>query len=106
MIVKPAMMQATVQRTQDMSGIKQQEDNKAFVTQSNVQTTMQKELQHKLQDVNKKDNADYNEQKHDAKEKGKNEYFSQSQKKRKDDSEDEEDGKVILKRRAGFDMKV
>ena len=99
-------MQATIQRTQDMSGIKHQEDNKAFVTQTNVQTTMQKQLEHKLKDVNKKDNADYNQQKYDAKEKGKNEYFSQKQNKEKKDSDDDEDGKVIVKRRAGFNKSV
>ncbi len=104
-MIKPVMMQATVQRTQDMSGIKHQEDNKAYVAQSNAQTTLKKEVEHRLQDVRKKDDADYNQQKYDAKEKGKNEYFSQKKREDKDDSEDE-DGKVILKKRATFDMKV
>lgn len=100
------MMQATVQRTQDMTSIKHQEDNKANLAQSNAQNTVKKEVEHKLQDVRKKDNADYNQQKYDAKEKGKNEYFSQKKKGEDDESEDDEDGKVILKKRATFDMKL
>lgn len=36
----------------------------------------------------------------------KNEYFSQKRKGKDEDSEDEEDGKVILKKRSGLDMKV
>lgn len=106
MMIKPAMMQATVQRTQDMTGIKQQEDNKAYMAQSNAQATVKKEVEHKLQDVHEKDNADYNQQKYDAKEKGKNEYFSQNKKGKDEEDSDEEDGKVILKKRASFDMKV
>lgn len=104
-MIKPAMMQATVQRTQDMTSIKHQEDNKTYMAQANAQTTVKKEVEHKLQDVHKKDNADYNQQKYDAKEKGKNEYFSQKKKGEDDESEDG-DGKVILKKRATFDMKV
>lgn len=106
MIIKPAMMQATVQRTQDMTGIKHQEDNKAYMAQANAQTTVKKEVEHKLQDVRKKDNADYNQQKYDAKEKGKNEYFSQKKKGEDNGASEDEDGKVILKKRATFDMKV
>ncbi len=105
MIIKPAMMQATVQRTQDMSSIKQQEDNKAYMAQTSAQTTVKKETMHKAQDVNKKDNADYHEQKHDAKEKGRNEYFSQKNNNKEGQSE-EEDGRVILKKRADFDLRV
>lgn len=106
MIIKPAMMNATIQRTQDFTTIKQQEDSKNFVAQSNAQTAVKKDVEHKLQDVRNKDNADYNQQKYDAKEKGKNEYFSQKRKGKDEDSEDEDDGKVILKKRSGLDMKV
>lgn len=106
MLIKPAMMQATVQRTQDMTNIKQNEDNKSYVAQVNAQSNVKKEVEHKLNGVRKKDDADYNGQKYDAKEKGKNEYFSQKQKRDNEASQDEEDGKVIIKRRTGFDMKV
>lgn len=105
MIVKPAMMQATIQRTQDMSSIKQQEDNKAYAAQTNAQTNVQKDVQQKTQNVNKKENAEHHEEKHDAKEKGKNEYFSQNNK-RDRNQKDESDGKVIIKKRANFDLKV
>lgn len=75
MIIKPAMMNATIQRTQDFTTIKQQEDSKNFVAQSNAQTAVKKDVEHKLQDVRNKDNADYNQQKYDAKEKGKKRIF-------------------------------
>ncbi len=106
MIIKPAMMQATVQRTQDMSNIKQQEDNRAFVAQNNAQTSVQKEVWQRAQNVNRKDAAEHHEEKHDAKEKGKNEYFSQNNNKKDRNQEDENDGKVIVKKRANFDLKV
>lgn len=106
MIVKPTLMQATIQRSQDINSIKHQEDSKSAAAQNNIQTTVQKEIRQKLSDVNKKDNADYNEQRHDAKEKGKNEYFSQKKSSKKKESDADEDGRVIVKKKSNFDVKI
>ena len=57
-------------------------------------------------EVVKKENADYNNEKFDAKEKGKNEYFINKKNKKKKEEEDT-DGRVIIKTGGGgFDMKI
>ena len=63
-------------RTNDVSQIKANEDNKVFTDQNAFQTEFNKETDQKANSVNRKDNASQQEkEKHDAKEKGKNEYF-------------------------------
>ncbi|WP_026660358.1 hypothetical protein [Butyrivibrio sp. AC2005] len=67
--------QGSVVRTNDFSQIKQNEDNKVLTDQNAFQTEFDKEVDQKANSVTKKENADQNEhEKHDAKEKGKNEY--------------------------------
>lgn len=100
--IRPIEFSGTVQRTQDVSTIKQNEDQKPLHDQSNFQQKVQKNTEHLTQEVSNKDNADQNQQKFDAKEKGKNQYSRQEQKRRK---KEEPKGKVKLKNQ-GFDIKI
>lgn len=101
-MIKPIEFNGVVQRAQDISTIKQNEDVRPQIEHLNVQSQEhQKEIiQH--ENVNPKDNADKNNNNFDAKEKGNGTYYN-SQKKRK---KEKEDGKVTKKQSGSFDVMV
>lgn len=99
-------MQGMVQRSQDVTGYKVNQDNKANVDQTNIFGNHVKELQQKQENVVKKENADYEQQKYDAKEKGKNEYNGENKGHHNRKKEEEEDGKVAVKKKAAFDVRI
>lgn len=104
MAVRPVEMQGMVQRSQDVTSYKANQDNKANLDQTNIWGNHIKELQQKQENVIKKEDADYNEQKYDAKDKGKNEYEGQRHNRQKE--EKKEDGRVVIKQKAAFDVKI
>lgn len=104
MIVRPVDMQGMVQRSQDVTNIKTQEDAKYNTDQNNLMTTHIKELQHKQENVIRKEDVDMHEEKYDAKEKGKNEYYSNKNKKKKQEAK--KDGKVTEKSSQGIDVRI
>lgn len=109
MIVRPVVMQGTVQNSQNMTGIKHAENIKPSVEQANIAVTTQKEVQQKSENVIRKENINKEQQKFDAKEKGSNEYVKVKVKKKvsdntADDANAEE--KVLVKSHGGFDMKI
>ena len=105
MIVRPVVMQGTVQNSQNMTSIKHGEDVKPAVEQANIAATNQKEVQQKSENVIRKDGVDKNNEKFDAKEKGKNEYYSVKVKKKKKETIQSEE-KVLLKSSGMFDIKI
>lgn len=105
MAVGPVTLNGIVPRTQDMSAIKQQEDNKPFVEQHNIQTQMKTQGERQLKQVNHADDASEHKKKYDAKEKGSNEYEGRQKKKRKPD--EKKQNAVTPKQGFGrFDMKI
>ena len=106
MAIRPVVMQGMVQRSQDVTGYKVNQDNKANVDQTNIFGNHVKELQQKQENVVKKENADYEQQKYDAKEKGKNEYNGENRGHHNRKKEEEEDGKVAVKKKAAFDGRI
>ena len=107
MAIRPVEMQGMVQRSQDVTHFKASENNRSNVEQMNIQGQQTKELQLKQENVVKKENADYNEQKYDAKEKGHNSYDENKNGhgKRKN-KEEVEDGKVTVKQKSTFDVRI
>ena len=105
MIVRPVVMQGTVLNSQNMTSIKHGEDVKPAVEQANIAATNQKEVQQKSENVIRKDGVDKNNEKFDAKEKGKNEYYSVKVKKKKKENIQSEE-KVLLKSSGMFDIKI
>lgn len=104
MSIRPVELSGILQRTQDVSTVKQNEDNKPALQQQNVQTQFSKETVRQLQTVHHADDADNQQKRYDAKEKGSNEY--EGNKKNKKDKK-EKDGKVIPKSiSGGFDIKI
>lgn len=106
MIVRPVILQGTVQNSQNMTGIKHGEDVKPMVSQANLAASNVKEVQQKSENVLRKDDVDRHNEKFDAKEKGKNEYYSVKVKKKKNQDDNDSDGKVILKSSGNFDVKI
>lgn len=106
MIVRPVVMQGTVQNSQNMTSMKHAENIKPAVEQANIAATSQKEVQKKSENVIRKNDVDKGNQKFDAKEKGKNEYYSVKVKKKKNQSISDDDEKVILKSSGMFDVKI
>lgn len=99
-------LQGTITRAQDFTSIKHNEDNKGMVDQSNFQTQFHKVVDNKLTQVHHGENAENENKRFDAKEKGNGEYSGDGGKQRKRESEGEEDGKVMIKGMSRFDMKI
>lgn len=104
MIIQSALVNGMVQNSQDVTNVKQNQDNKPLVQQTNINIAQQKEIQIKQENVVKKDDADYNQKKFDAKDKGSNEYSGHKNDKKKNIKK--EDGKVRVKEQSNFDMRI
>ncbi|MCM1057582.1 MAG: hypothetical protein NC517_08245 [Firmicutes bacterium] len=92
----------TVSRAQDYSSIKQNEDNKAFVDQSNGQFQVQKNEQRLTKEVHSGDDARWSGKQPDAREKGNGEYYGDGGKRRKQQPREQ----VVVKGQKSFDIKI
>ncbi len=99
--MKPIEYNGVLGRTQDISPLKQQTDAKPMVEQQNIFQEAEKTIEKKSDQVYQKDDAEMGEQ-YDASKQGKNQYQQDRDKKKKK----EKDGKVVLKNRATFDVKI
>ena len=105
MSIRPVEFSGVVQRSQDISSLKQNEDNKPMLQQQNVQTQFAKDTAQHMHQVNQANDSDNPEQKFDAREKGSNEYENLRRKKKK--KKEDNSGKASAKTPTrGFDMKV
>ncbi|EOS21793.1 hypothetical protein C806_03934 [Lachnospiraceae bacterium 3-1] len=104
MSIRPVEFSGVVQRSQDVSTVKQNEDNKSALQQQNVQTQFAKDTTHHMQQVTHANDSDNSQKKFDAREKGSNEYEDRRNKKKK--AEEKNSGKVSVKTTGGFDMKI
>lgn len=104
MSIRPVELSGILQRTQDVSTVKQNEDNRPVLQQQNMQAQFSKETVRQMQTVHQADDADNQQKRYDAKEKGSNEYEGNQKKKK---NKKENDGKVIPKSiSGGFDIKI
>lgn len=104
MAISPLVTQGTIARAQDFTTIKHNEDQKGLIDQSNFQQQFKKEVNERPNQVNRQDNADFHNRKFDAKDKGDNQYSGDGGKNRR--KQEEELGKVVIKGRGSFDMKI
>ena len=104
MSIRPVDLNGMVQRSQDVGTLKQQEDAKPMVDQQNIQTHVGKQGEQKLKQVVHADDANEQEYRYDAKEKGNSQYEQQKNKKR---DRKKEDGKIKTKGMSGgFDIRI
>ncbi len=108
MTVRPVHLNGMIQNTQDVSAIRHQENQRPAIEQQNIHIREQQKEQSQAQEVHKKDNADNEQKKFDAKEKGSNEYRDQRGKNKKEKKENLPDGSVKVKMTmsGGFDIKI
>lgn len=111
MSITPVVLNGMTQRTQDISNLKQQEDNRPVVQQHNLNVQQEKQtdkLTHQVRNPEEKENEGY---RYDAKEKGNNQYEGNGKFKKKPKKEPEKEsskeGKVIFKGQSrSFDVKI
>lgn len=105
MAISPMLFNGSVSRMQDVSMIKHNEDAKGMVDKTNFQNTFNREIDSKVNQVHQSDNLENRQQKHDAKEKGKNQYMGDGGRNRRKDGTPQ-DGRVVQKSMGGFDIKI
>lgn len=93
----------SVSRMQDISIIKQNEDNKPMIDQANISVQVEKQADVQAHEVHDSNNAEWYDKKPDASEKGDNEYSGDGGKKRKHPQKTEQ---MVIKGRGSFDIKI
>ena len=94
-----------IQRTQDVSTLKQNEDNRPVVEQQTIFSQEMKKVEQNLHQVvhaREKENAGY---RYDAKEKG-NGHYEKEERKKKDKKQQKADNVYLKGQTSGFDIKV
>lgn len=103
--MRPVEFCSVIQRTQDISTMKQNEDQKPFVEQQNISTNIQKEAVTKHEQVTHKEKDQMGDEKYDAKEKGRGQYYNNKNGKKNSDSK-QDDGSIELKSHTSFDIRI
>lgn len=105
MTISRVALQGQVTRAQDFTTIKQNEDNRGIVEQSNIQKQFGRNIDDKLHQVHEGEHTENEGKRFDAKDEGNGSYFGDGGRQRKKE-EKKENGKVILKGRSSFDIKI
>lgn len=100
--MRPVELTGIVNRTQDYAQLKHNQDQKPFTEQMNINQQINKQIERNSEVIVKQRNSEWKDEKFDAKEKGKNSYFSMRKKKEKK----EEDGKAEPRKNISFDVKI
>ncbi|MBQ3105371.1 MAG: hypothetical protein IJC59_05875 [Lachnospiraceae bacterium] len=106
MAIGQVELNTAMSRIQDFSIQKQNEDNKGVIDQGNFQNQFKKEITNNLRQVNRGDQAESRNEKHDAREKGKNQYAGDGGRHRRKGEGVTPDGVVVSSSQRGFDIKI
>ncbi|MCR4956002.1 MAG: hypothetical protein K6A30_04910 [Lachnospiraceae bacterium] len=104
MSIRPVDFNGMMQRSQDVSTLKQNEDQRPVVEQMQIERKEEQKQNQRMHQVNQSDKKDEAQTKYDARDEGKNKYFANKNKKKKEEKVD----KVIPKNQehGGFDIKI
>ena len=102
-MITPLETNGMISRTQDISILKQNEDARGDVVHFQTQATFDDRQEMYVRTVHSSDNANEPYTHHDAREKGKNEYFVNRKKKEKKNMPED---RVIAKSHRGFDISI
>lgn len=95
-----------MQRMNEVAQIKHNENTRSDVQQNAITQNIDKQVNAQAEQVQRKDDSDKSSTEHDAREKGKNTYFSLEKSKR-EKKENEDNGKVTIKHsKSSFDMSI
>ena len=106
MAINPIELNGTISRSQDYLQMKHGEETRTVTEQQNFQTTFQKETSHRMNQVRSGDNVRGDNGRQDARERGRGEYSGDGGRRRDLSSKEQENGKVIMKSRSTFDVKI
>lgn len=101
-------LQGQITRAQDYTTIKHNEDNKGIIDQNNFQSQFNKAVDNKMAQVHQSEDTQKQNKRFDAKDKGDGEYSGDGGKNRnkRNQKDDNSDGKVTIKNMNRFDMKI
>ena len=100
--MRPFEVNSSISRTQDIGLIKQHHDSKPLVQQHTIAQNFEKQIDTRMEQVNKKEDSEF-ETPFDENGKGGASYEERERKKRE---KEDEDGKVIVKTKANFDIRI
>lgn len=103
MAISPILLNATIQQTNDVLQNQTRQVEKGMVDQGNIVVQETKQEYQKARQVVRSDQTFLKEERFDAKEKGNGSYQGDGGRNKKKQSQD---GRVITKPSAGFDMKI
>ena len=107
MSIRPVDFNGMMQNQQNVSNVKQNEDQKPVLQQQQAFQAVTKQEEAAARQVVNKENLDKEEYKFDARDGSKNEYQNNQRKKKEKQKEKMEDGHVRIKGMSGgFDMTV
>ena len=106
MAIGPLELNGMMSRTQDISIIQQNEDNKAVLNQALFQNRMEKEEEKRASVVEHAQDSDTRQRKQDASEKGNHEYTGDGGLKRPGQKKRQADGIVVKKTGPHFDCQI
>lgn len=102
----PMEISGSITRVMDFANMKQADDNRVNVDQANFQGQMHKEINNRSTTVERGNDANNNQKKFDAKEKGSNEYYGDGGRRRSDENRNR-DGFVRAKTGTStFDIRI
>ncbi len=104
MAISPILNSGMIQRTDDVGALRLQQEQRPVVEQQNAQTQMTRKADEFRHQVVTPSDSSKTDTHADAREEGKNKYYSQ---RKKENKEDQKEDRVIKKYSSGsFDMKV
>lgn len=103
-IIRPIDMSGVVQRSQDVSQVKQQENNKAFVDSQNFGQHFSKEVNHQMKSVTDTQKGEKKKDDYDAKNKGNGQEYTRQQKGKREKQKNND--KATLKSQCNFDIRI
>ncbi len=103
MTISRVELQGQVTRAQDFTTIKQNENNKGMVDQTNFQNQFTQTVESKVRTVHQGDQAENRGKRFDAKDKGNGSYAGDGGRRRK---KGEKDDRPVFKGQGGFDIKI
>lgn len=105
-MIRPVQMQMLIPQTETVSHVQQQNNQRTITDQAAAINQVEKEVKEQSDTVIQKDTVEIRDYKHDAKEKGDNEYKGDggSRRKKKDKSDNDEDTKETP--RVNFDIRI
>ena len=106
--LSPIEISGAMSRVTDFAVLKQQDDQKAVVNQLNYTGTVEKQAEDRSNTVERGNNADNNQKKFDARDKGSNEYAGDGGRQKQGKNESVGDGLVRPKglNQSSFDIRI